>query len=96
MKTLHVLLFVSRTYVLSICIPSHFLFQSLKHDHKVEEENKIRMNQLKSTIQLMKKDGFSNLKYKLNQKAEHQHYTHVYVDLLYQEDQNWDKLRSLL
>ena len=50
----------------------------------MEEENKVRMKQLKSSVKLMKKDGLNNLKYKLNQKAEHQHYTHVYVDLLYQ------------
>ena len=42
------------------------------------------MKQLKSSVKLMKKDGLNNLKYKLNQKAEHQGYTHVYVDLLYQ------------
>ena len=57
-------------------------FQSLKHNHNAEEENKVRMNQLKSSLHFMKQDGLNSLKYKLNRIAEHQDYTHVYVDLL--------------
>ena len=62
-------------------------FQSLKHNHDVEDENKIRDNQLKSSFQLMKKDGLNSLKYKLNHVAEHHDYTHVYVDLLHDESE---------
>ena len=60
-------------------------FQSLKHDHKKEDENHQRSKELKLSRQnssLMETDGINNLDYKLNKIVEYEDYMHIFVDLL--------------
>ena len=63
------------------------IFQSLKHEHKKDDENHQRWKELKLSKQsstLMETDGINNLDYKLNKIVDYEDYVHIFVELLSQ------------
>ena len=54
----------------------------MKHDHKKENENSKRKQQLKQSKEHFETDGMNNLNYKLSMIVEYKDYIHIFADLL--------------
>ena len=53
----------------------------MKHDHKKENENSKRKQQLKQSKEHFETDGMNNLNYKLSMIVEFKDYMHIFADL---------------